>query len=65
VEILVFLKLTGAGISTWTNWISRVNIIGGVLIGVSTSLPELSTIAAVLRMGKYEMAIGEVLERTP
>lgn len=36
-------------------------LVGFVLIGVSTSLPELSTIAAALRMRKYEMAIGEVL----
>ena len=36
-------------------------LVGFVLIGVSTSLPELSTIVAALRMRKYEMAIGEVL----
>ena len=37
-------------------------LVGFVLIGVSTSLPELSTIvAAILPMRKYEMAIGEVL----
>jgi len=36
-------------------------IVGFVLIGVSTSLPELSTLAAALRLAKYEMAIGEVL----
>jgi cation:H+ antiporter len=36
-------------------------IVGFVLIGVSTSLPELSSITAALRIRRYEMAIGEVL----
>lgn len=36
-------------------------MVGFVLLGASTSLPELSTIAAALRMRRHEMAIGEVL----
>lgn len=36
-------------------------LVGFVLLGLATSLPELSTITAALRMRRYEMAIGEVL----
>jgi cation:H+ antiporter len=31
-----------------------------VLIGFATSLPELSTIVAALRLRRYEMAIGDI-----
>lgn len=36
-------------------------LVGFVLLGLATSLPELSTITAALKMRRYEMAIGEVL----
>ena len=36
-------------------------MVGFVLMGLSTSLPELSTITAAVRMGRQEMAIGQVL----
>lgn len=36
-------------------------MVGFVLLGLSTSLPELSTITAALRMRRHELAIGEVL----
>lgn len=37
------------------------SLVGFLLIGVATSMPELSTISAALRMRRHEMAIGEVL----
>lgn len=36
-------------------------IVGFALIGFSTSLPELSSILTALRIGRYEMAFGQVL----
>lgn len=36
-------------------------LVGFLLIGTSTSLPELSSITAAIRLRKYELAIGEVL----
>jgi hypothetical protein len=36
-------------------------MVGFVLIGTSTSLPELSTIYAAARIRRYDMAIGQVL----
>jgi cation:H+ antiporter len=53
------LSQTGDALAVQTGLGS--GFVGFVLIGVSTSLPELSTIVAALRMRKYEMAIGEVL----
>lgn len=38
-----------------------VGIVGFVLIGVATSMPELSSITAALRIRRYEMAFGQVL----
>lgn len=37
------------------------SFVGFMLIGVATSLPELSTIAAALKLRQYEMAFGQVL----
>ncbi|HEX6364423.1 MAG TPA: hypothetical protein VFZ93_15810, partial [Albitalea sp.] len=34
---------------------------GAVLLGFSTSLPELSTVLAAVRLGRYEMALADVL----
>jgi cation:H+ antiporter len=53
------LSQTGDALAVQTGL--GAGLVGFVLIGVSTSLPELSTIVAALRMRKYEMAIGEVL----
>src|SRR5690606_19991921 len=36
-------------------------MVGFALIGVSTSMPELSSIIAALRIRRYEMAFGQVL----
>lgn len=36
-------------------------MVGFALIGLATSLPELSTIVAAVRLGRYEMAFGQVL----
>ncbi len=36
-------------------------MVGFALIGVATSMPELSTIATALRIRRYEMAFGQVL----
>lgn len=36
-------------------------LIGFLLIGTATSLPELSSVTAAIRLKKYELAIGEVL----
>jgi len=53
------LSQTGDALATQTGL--GAGLVGFVLIGVSTSMPELSTIIAALRMRKHEMAIGEVL----
>lgn len=37
------------------------SMVGFLLIGIATSLPELSTITATVRMGRHDMAIGEIL----
>ncbi|HEX2151546.1 MAG TPA: sodium:calcium antiporter, partial [Stellaceae bacterium] len=36
-------------------------MVGFALIGLSTSIPELGTIVAALRIRRYEMAFGQVL----
>lgn len=36
-------------------------MVGFALIGISTSMPELSTIVAALRIRQYDMAFGQVL----
>ncbi|MEW6704674.1 MAG: sodium:calcium antiporter [Pseudomonadota bacterium] len=36
------------------------SFVGAVLLGLCTSLPEVSTVIAAVRMGRYEMAIGDV-----
>jgi cation:H+ antiporter len=37
------------------------SLVGFLLIGMSTSTPELSSIVAALRIGRYELAFGQVL----
>jgi cation:H+ antiporter len=43
-------QLTGIG----------AGLVGLVLVGFATSLPEVSSITAAVRMGRYEMALGDV-----
>ncbi len=43
-------QLTGLG----------AGFVGLVLVGFATSLPEVSSITAAVRMGRYEMALGDV-----
>jgi cation:H+ antiporter len=47
----VLAKQTGIG----------TGMVGFALIGLSTSMPELSSITAALRLKRYEMAFGQVL----
>lgn len=37
------------------------SLVGFLLVGMSTSLPELSTITAAVRLKRYEMAVGDIL----
>ena len=37
------------------------SFVGAVLLGFSTSLPELSTVVAAMRLRQYEMAISDIL----
>jgi cation:H+ antiporter len=37
------------------------SFVGFVLVGISTSLPELSTIIAAIRLKRHEMAVGDIL----
>ena len=37
------------------------SFVGFVLVGTSTSLPELSTITAAIRLKRHEMAVGDIL----
>jgi len=53
------LAQTGDAIATQTG--IGAGMIGFVLIGTATSLPELSTITAAFRIRRYEMAFGQVL----
>jgi cation:H+ antiporter len=38
-----------------------LSFVGAVLLAISTSLPELSTVIAAMRMRQYEMAISDIL----
>lgn len=53
------LSLTGELIAERSGW--GVGVVGFLLIGVATSLPELSTITTALRLKQYELAFGQVL----
>jgi cation:H+ antiporter len=37
------------------------SFVGFLLVGISTSLPELSTITAAIRLKRHEMAVGDIL----
>jgi cation:H+ antiporter len=53
------LSQTGDAIAEQTGL--GAGMVGFALIGISTSLPELSTITTALRIKRYEMAISEVM----
>lgn len=53
------LSLTGDAIADQTGL--GQSFVGLVLVGISTSLPELSTILAAVRIKRYEMAVGDIL----
>lgn len=53
------LSQTGDGLARQTGLGS--GLVGFLLIGLATSMPELSTITAALRMKRPAMAVGEVL----
>lgn len=52
------LALTGDALAEATGLGS--SIVGFTLVGFSTSLPELSTVLAAIRMGRYQLAIGDI-----
>lgn len=52
------LSLTGDAISQQTGM--SASMVGFVLVGISTSLPELSSIVAAFRLRRYEMALGDI-----
>ncbi|WP_188055242.1 MULTISPECIES: sodium:calcium antiporter [unclassified Sphingosinithalassobacter] len=61
VSILVagsVLSLTGDAIAQKTGL--GASMVGFALVGLGTSLPELSSIFAALRLRRYEMAIGDI-----
>ena len=53
------LSQTGDGIARQTGL--GTGMVGFLLIGFATSMPEVSTIAAAMRMRRHGMALGEVL----
>lgn len=53
------LSLCGEAIADQTGL--GESFVGLVLVGISTSLPELSTILAAVRIKRYEMAVGDIL----
>lgn len=52
------LSMSADAIATKTGIAS--GLVGFVLVGFATSLPELSSIMAAVRLGRYQMAIGDV-----
>lgn len=53
------LSMTGDALAKQTGL--GASFVGFFLVGISTSLPELSTITAAIRLKRYEMAIGDIL----
>lgn len=53
------LSLAGDAIAEQTGL--GQSFVGLVLVGISTSLPELSSIIAAVRIKRYEMAVGDIL----
>lgn len=53
------LSLTGDALAEQTGL--GTSFVGFLLVGISTSLPELSTIIAAIRLNRHEMAVGDIL----
>lgn len=53
------LSMTGDALAQQTGL--GTSFVGFLLVGISTSMPELSTITAAIRLKRYEMAIGDIL----
>lgn len=53
------LSLAGDAIADQTGL--GQSFVGFALVGISTSLPELSSIVAAVRIKRYEMAVGDIL----
>lgn len=55
----LLLSLTGDALADQTGL--GTSFVGFLLVGTSTSLPELSTITAAIRLKRHEMAVGDIL----
>lgn len=53
------LSITGDALAEQTGL--GTSLVGFLLVGISTSLPELSTIVAAIRLKRHEMAVGDIL----
>ncbi|MDQ2634804.1 MAG: sodium:calcium antiporter [Pseudomonadota bacterium] len=53
------LSLAGDGLAEQSGL--GQSFVGFLLVGMSTSLPELSTISAAIRLKRHEMAVGDIL----
>lgn len=53
-----FLSWSGDAIATRSGL--GQSFVGFLLVGVSTSLPEVTTIVIAYRLGRYEMAVGDI-----
>ncbi|MGE0801967.1 MAG: sodium:calcium antiporter [Lautropia sp.] len=53
------LSMTGDALAEQTGL--GTSLVGFLLVGISTSLPELSTVTTAIRMKQHEMAIGDIL----
>lgn len=53
------LSMTGDALAKQTGL--GASFVGFLLVGISTSLPELSTITAAIRLKRHEMAVGDIL----
>jgi cation:H+ antiporter len=53
------LSMTGDALAEQTGL--GASFVGFLFVGLSTSLPELSTITTAIRMKRHEMAIGDIL----
>lgn len=59
------ILVAGFALSTSGDAIARqtgleAGVVGFILVGFATSLPELSTVIAAVRLGRYEMAVGDI-----
>lgn len=53
------LSMTGEALAGQTGL--GTSFVGFLFVGISTSLPELSTISSAIRMKRHEMAVGDIL----